>query len=124
MGILDRYRELSPPDSELGSVVNNLHHILNTKAGYYPIMREFGLSDLSMASERTAALRLVAQDILRNIRQYEPRLQVESLSTQGRGADFLMRIEVRGRLRGRPQRLLILFHQIYGGCEVRSLHVD
>jgi type VI secretion system lysozyme-like protein len=124
MAILDRYRELTQPEGEVHSVVENLRHVLNNKAGYYSIDATFGLSDLAATRDRTQALRRLAQEIRDNIRRYEPRLQIDSLITQGRGPDFLLRMELRGTLRGRPQRLLISFHQLYAHCEVRALHVE
>jgi len=124
MGILDRYRELSQKEGEVFSVVENLRHILNTKAGYYLIDDGFGLSCQAESRDRTAVLRKIAEEILANIRKYEPRFVVDSLSTQGRSADFFVRMELRGKLCGRPQRLLVLYHQIYASCEVRALHVE
>lgn len=124
MGILDRYREVPPRDSELASVIENLRHVLNSKAGFHPIRDDFGLSDVGAIRDRTSALHRLAQEILDNIRRYEPRLTVESLITQGRGPDFWLRLELRGHLSGRPQRLLIRFNQIYASCDVRALHVE
>jgi predicted component of type VI protein secretion system len=124
MGLLERYRELPRPASELQSVVENLRHLLNTHAGFYPILRDLGLGDLTLARDATSALLQLSAEVLHNIRLYEPRFQVEALVAQGRSPDFWLRLELRGTLHGRPQRLLVRFHQIYGNCDVRAVHVE
>ncbi len=124
MGILDRYREIARPDGEVYSIVENLRHILNNKAGFYPILTDFGITDLAATTDRKLAIRRLAEEVLANIRKYEPRLAVDSIQAKGRSPDFWLRMELRGRLNGRPQRLLLLFNQIYMNCDVKVLHVD
>lgn len=91
-----------PPDRQLAaSIVQHLTRLLNTRAGSVPIDAQYGLSDMSniAGSFSVGTPEALSETILRQVGQYEPRLQQCRITVSSERRDVIaLRFELSGLL--------------------------
>lgn len=107
MGLLLRPRDRRQHRSSLPSVLANLTHILQSRAGFSWFDENFGLEDYR-AGERDLIPRLSA-DIVDNVTRYEPRLYEPTLQALTQASGGELRFELRAMLDGQPFRVELRF---------------
>ena len=122
MGFFNRFRELPQGNSELDSVLENLHHLLNAREGYSSVIRDYGLGQLYAQPDTIHAVRSLLREILDDIAQFEPRLKVSSLETKGRDSNMKLHLELIGLVGGIRYLFKLKFDQIYNQFSVDSAH--
>ncbi len=122
MGFFNRFRELPQGNSELDSVLENLHHLLNAREGYSSVIRDYGLGQLYAQPDTIHAVRSLLREILDDIAQFEPRLKVSSLETKGRDSNMKLHLELIGLVGGIRYLFKVKFDQIYNQFSVDSAH--
>ena len=122
MGFFNRFRELPQGNSELDSVLENLHHLLNAREGYSSVIRDYGLGQLYAQPDTIHAVRSLLREILDDIAQFEPRLKVSSLETKGRDSNMKLHLELIGIVGGVRYLFKLRFEQIYNQFSVDSAH--
>lgn len=122
MGFFNRFRELPQGSSELDSVLENLHHLLNAREGYSSVIRDYGLGQLYAQPDTIHAVRSLLREILDDIAQFEPRLKVSSLETKGRDSNMKLHLELIGIVGGIRYLFKVKFDQIYNQFSVDSAH--
>ena len=122
MGFFNRFRELSQGNSELDSVLENLHHLLNAREGYSSVIRDYGLGRYYAQPDTIHAVRTLLREILDDIAQFEPRLKVSSLETKGRDSSMKLHLELIGIVGGVRYLFKVKFDQIYNQFSVDSAH--
>ncbi len=122
MGFFNRFRELPQGNSELDSVLENLHHLLNAREGYSSVIRDYGLGQLYAQPDTIHAVRSLLREILDDIAQFEPRLKVSSLETKGRDSNMKLHLELIGLVGGIRYLFKVRFDQIYNQFSVDSAH--
>lgn len=122
MGFFNRFRELPQGNSELDSVLENLHHLLNAREGYSSVIRDYGLGQLYAQPDTIHAVRSLLREILDDIAQFEPRLKVSSLETKGRDSNMKLHLELIGIVGGVRYLFKLRFDQIYNQFSVDSAH--
>ncbi len=122
MGFFNRFRELPQGNSELDSVLENLHHLLNAREGYSSVIRDYGLGQLYAQPDTIHAVRSLLREILDDIAQFEPRLKVSSLETKGRDSNMKLHLELIGIVGGIRYLFKVKFDQIYNQFSVDSAH--
>ena len=122
MGFFNRFRELPQGNSELDSVLENLHHLLNAREGYSSVIRDYGLGQLYAQPDTIHAVRSLLREILDDIAQFEPRLKVSSLETKGRDSNMKLHLELIGVVGGIRYLFKVRFDQIYNQFSVDSAH--
>jgi predicted component of type VI protein secretion system len=124
LSFLNRFMEAAPVDDTLRSVIRNLLYLLNSRPGYGSQLREFGLGDYLAQQGKRATQWTVLREIQDGIAAYEPRLQVQELSTGGRDAELWLLIHLRGKLLLRSGvrscLLRLRFHLPSGAVQVES----
>jgi predicted component of type VI protein secretion system len=122
VGFFNRFRELPQGNSELDSVLENLHHLLNAREGYSSVIRDYGLGQLYAQPDTIHAVRSLLREILDDIAQFEPRLKVSSLETKGRDSNMKLHLELIGIVGGIRYLFKVKFDQIYNQFSVDSAH--
>jgi len=122
VGFFNRFRELPQGNSELDSVLENLHHLLNAREGYSSVIRDYGLGQLYAQPDTIHAVRSLLREILDDIAQFEPRLKVSSLETKGRDSNMKLHLELIGLVGGIRYLFKLKFDQIYNQFSVDSAH--
>jgi len=122
VGFFNRFRELPQGNSELDSVLENLHHLLNAREGYSSVIRDYGLGQLYAQPDTIHAVRSLLREILDDIAQFEPRLKVSSLETKGRDSNMKLHLELIGVVGGIRYLFKVRFDQIYNQFSVDSAH--
>lgn len=81
----------------MDSVLANLQFILNSRQGCCETRDDFGLSDFNGVAENfRSSIALVARDVERQIRQFEPRLRnvfVRTIEDKSRPLDLVFHID-------------------------------
>jgi len=122
VGFFNRFRELPQGNSELDSVLENLHHLLNAREGYSSVIRDYGLGRYYAQPDTIHAVRTLLREILDDIAQFEPRLKVSSLETKGRDSNMKLHLELIGIVGGVRYLFKVKFDQIYNQFSVDSAH--
>ena len=125
MSFLNRFLPDRPQDAELASVVRNLGHMLQARAGFSSPLVAFGLSDYHEQQGVTATLTTIMKEIVADIGRFEPRLRVRELRLVGRDPDlrlhFLLLGELRQKERSSACRILIVFDPVLGGFAAHAV---
>lgn len=135
MSFLNRFLPTKPIDDTLASVVRNLLHILNAKAGYGSPLCDFGLGEYYAQLSSQQSADAVMREIMAHASAYEPRLRVLGIRLLG-DRQLPLCFELRGELseeRGRPLapryelvpcKLAIALYPNSGAVLVHPLNLD
>lgn len=118
MGFLNRYREIPHRGRVLDHIRENLHHILNSREGYGSPLHDFGLGQPDTHADSIGAAKQIMAEMIRDIHQFEPRLQGPTLRTTGRSPELKIQMELRARLAGRLVSFRLAYSPVYGGVDV------
>lgn len=118
MGFLNRYREIPHRGHALDHIRENLHHIFNSRRGYGSPLQGFGLGQPDAHADSVAAAKQVMAEMIRDIHQFEPRLQGPTLRTTGRSPDLKILMELRARHNGRIVAFRLSYSPVYSGVDV------
>ena len=71
------------PDSTVAEVLQNIQTILTTIKGEVPLDREFGISGEVIDMPMPRAQAVWSNEIFNQVKKYEPRARIESITFQG-----------------------------------------
>ncbi len=121
---MNRYRELPHRGRVLDHVCENLHHVLNSRRGYGSPIQDFGLDQPDPHADSVSAAKEILAEMVRDIYQFEPRLEDPILRTTGRSADLKILIELQAALHGKRVRFRLRYSPVYGGVDVEAVEND
>jgi type VI secretion system protein len=76
MALLRKLAGDTAEEDEVGSIIDNLNNMLNTKRGYGFFLQDFGLSDYHHLSSCDDIAEMITREIIENIERFEPRLKL------------------------------------------------
>lgn len=107
---LDRKKAASRSDDELGSIVDNLRALLNTRTGDAATVPDFGIPDFSdVVHNCPAAIQTLQRAIRATILTYETRLKNVSVRYTPDEDLLVLKFEITAQLSGQRTRGLLKF---------------
>ncbi|WP_035240842.1 GPW/gp25 family protein [Desulfobacter vibrioformis] len=103
-------RKLSPNKYE--DIIQNLNHILNTKKEYGGVLRDFGIRDLNEFNNKEGIIKIVMDEVVRNIQAYEPRLTVQEIESVDSHSLFQLSFKIRCMVKDEKKSLNMVFDSI------------
>jgi len=123
MALFRNYTDAQPADNNqtlIKSIVENLNHVLNTKKGYGSFLADFGIRDMNEYSSRDQLAVAIMHEVRGNIEQYEPRLQILSISIEDNKDPFRISFKIECRLKNTQQALLMEFNSVYNDFRIMN----
>jgi len=124
VGFMNRYREIPHRGRVIDHVAENLHHIFNSRRGYGSPIQSFGLDQPDPHTDSLGAAKEILAEMIRDLHQFEPRLDGPTLRTTGRSLDLKILIELRAQLHGKLVRFRLRYSPVYGGVDVEAAEDD
>lgn len=103
-------RKLSTDDYE--DIIQNLNNILNTKKDFGSMLKDFGIRDLNEFNNKEGIIRIVMEEVVKNIETYEPRLTVRDIESVDSKSLFQLSFKIRCVLKDEPRSLNMVFDSI------------
>lgn len=107
-------------DQDLQSIIENLNNVLNTKRGYGSFLEGYGIRDMNEYSSRDHLALAIMDEVAYNIEQYEPRLQLVSISLEDNDDPFRIAFKIECRVKETEQSLVMEFDSVYNGFYIRN----
>jgi len=82
--------------SEIGSVIDNLNAVLNTKKGFGFWLEGFGIGDYNEYRARKKIVASLIDEIKNNIATFEPRVRIEDIHEVVSDTPFRIRFQMKG----------------------------
>ncbi|WP_300671471.1 type VI secretion system baseplate subunit TssE [Desulfoluna sp.] len=108
-------------DAGLRSVIDNLNHILNTRQGFGSFLKGYGIRDMNEYSSRDHLSAAVMEEVRFNIEQYEPRLEVMSISIENDDDPFRISFRIECNVKETRESLLMEFNSVNKNLNVKSV---
>lgn len=110
MGILQRYGKSSmlTDDDRTKYILTNVKNILNSSQGYSSFMPSFGMADVSSLTSREDILRVVSEEIRRNIEEFEPEIDVISITEKAVEEQARLDLTLDCFLRDQPRKIQLV----------------
>lgn len=107
MGLLQRYGKGSviTDDEKIKYILINIKNILNSSQEYSSFMPYFGMTDVSSYTSREDILRVVSEDIRRNIERFEPEIDVISITEKNAEEQSRLNLTLECFLRDEPRKI-------------------
>lgn len=114
------YGKLSgnPDEPALESIARNLEAVLNAKRGHAGAVEVFGIGGYDGTYATKPFIGALTQEMLEQVKRYEPRLTEPQLTLMGRDRAMWVRFRLSGRCHGEPCSFAILFHSILRSVRV------
>ena len=93
-------------------IIDNLNNILNTKKDYGSLIKDFGIRDLNEFNNKEGIIKIVVEEVLRNIETYEPRLVVKEIESVDSDALFQLSFKIRCMVKDEKRSLDMVFDSI------------
>jgi type VI secretion system protein len=103
-------RKLSPDKYE--DIIQNLNNILNTKNCYGSILEDYGIRDLNEFNSKEGIIKIVMEEVIRNIETYEPRLTVDDIQSVDSKSLFQLSFEIKCTVKDEKKSLNMVFDSI------------
>ncbi|MCG8618728.1 MAG: type VI secretion system baseplate subunit TssE [Desulfobacterales bacterium] len=103
-------RKLSTDTYE--DIIVNLNNILNTKKNYGSLLEDFGIRDLNEFNNKEGIIKIVMQEVVKNIETYEPRLTVQEIESVDSKSLFQLSFKIRCVLKDEKRSLNMVFDSI------------
>ena len=103
-------RKLSTDTYE--DIIVNLNNILNTKKNYGSLLEDFGIRDLNEFNNKEGIIKIVMQEVVKNIETYEPRLMVQEIESVDSKSLFQLSFKIRCVLKDEKRSLNMVFDSI------------
>ena len=114
----------SDAQGELAQVRQNLEAVLNTKEGYGYFIQGFGVGRYTEKFGTRELMKMLHEELLQSVRQFEPRLQELELELRGRDSGLWLHFVLTAMLNGAPCSLRLLFHTVSGQVRVEADEED
>ena len=108
----------------LAQVRQNLEAVLNTKEGYGYFIQGFGLGRYTEKYGTRELMKMLHEELLQSVRQFEPRLQELELELRGQDSGLWLHFMLTGVFEGAPCSLRLLFHTVSGQVRVEEDEED
>ncbi len=105
---------------ELSQVRQNLEAVLNTKEGYGYFVQGFGVGRYTEKFGTRELMKMLTEELLSSVRQFEPRLQEPELELRGRDSGLWLHFVLTSKLNDVPCTLRLLFHTVSGQVRVEE----
>lgn len=116
----DRSSTPGRSDQDLQGIIENLNNVLNTKKGYGSFLEGYGIRDMNEYSSRDHLALAIIDEVTYNIEQYEPRLQLVSISLEDNDDPFRIAFKIECRVKETEQSLFMEFDSVYNGFYIRN----
>lgn len=93
-------------------IVENLNHILNTKRGYGSVLEDYGIRDLNEFSDKNGMAKIIVDEVIRCITQYEPRVEVIQVDKQAGGGLFQLSFTIQCVIQETRQTMNMVFDTV------------
>ncbi|MCG8683535.1 MAG: type VI secretion system baseplate subunit TssE [Desulfobacterales bacterium] len=103
-------RKLAPERYE--DIIQNLNNILNTKKDYGAILKDYGIRDLNEFNNKEGIIKIVMEEVLRNIETYEPRLSVKEIESVDSNSLFQLSFKIKCMVKDEKRSLNMVFDSI------------
>ncbi len=103
-------RKLSPDKYE--DIIQNLNNILNTKNCYGSILEDYGIRDLNEFNSKEGIIKIVMEEVIRNIETYEPRLTVDDIESVDSKSLFQLSFKIKCTVKDEKKSLNMVFDSI------------
>ncbi len=103
-------RKLSPDKYE--DIIQNLNNILNTKNSYGSILEDYGIRDLNEFNSKEGIIKIVMEEVIRNIETYEPRLTVDDIESVDSKSLFQLSFKIKCTVKDEKKSLNMVFDSI------------
>ena len=105
-------------DNQIGSIIDNLNHVLNTSRGYGYFLDDFGLSDYKYLGTREDIERAIIAEVSENIQRFEPRVILKRIESIQDGKLFRLAFRIDCMLLNSPRALTLFLDPAQPGCRV------
>ena len=103
-------RKLSTDKYE--DIIQNLNNILNTKNSYGSILEDYGIRDLNEFNSKEGIIKIVMEEVIRNIETYEPRLSVQEIESVDSQSLFQLSFKIKCTVKDEKKSLNMVFDSI------------
>ena len=107
-------------EADLQNILENLNNVLNTKKGYGSFLEGYGIRDMNEYSSREHLSAAIMDEVTLNIDQYEPRLQLVSISVEDTDDPFRIAFKIECRVRETAQALFMEFDSVYNDFNIKT----
>ena len=110
----------SREDQDIHSIIENLNNVLNTKKGYGSFLKGYGIRDMNEYSSRDHLATAIMDEVTYNIEQYEPRLQLISMSLEENDDPFRISFKIECKVRETAKSLFMELDSVYNDFYIRN----
>ena len=107
-------------DHDFQSIIENLNNVLNTKKDYGSFLKTYGIRDMNEYSSRDHLAAAIMEEVACNIKQYEQRLQLISISIEDNNDPFRISFKIKCRVKETEQSLFMEFGSVYNDFYIRN----
>ncbi|MEH0021065.1 MAG: type VI secretion system baseplate subunit TssE [Desulfobacter sp.] len=93
-------------------IIENLNNILNTKKDYGALLEDFGIRDLNEFNSKEGIIKIVMEEVVRNIETYEPRLIVQEIESVDSQSLFQLSFKIKCTVKDEKRSLNMVFDSI------------
>jgi len=104
----------------LEHVIRNIEAVLNTKEGFGYFRRDFGLGDYTAKFGGRDMMKVLAEEILEEVENHEPRISGVKLELQGKDNALNLNFVLTGVVNDEPCKLRLRFHTVSGQVQVEE----
>jgi predicted component of type VI protein secretion system len=102
----------------IDAIARNLEAVLNAKQGYSGMVEVFGLGRYDAHHADKALLGALSDEMIEQVRRYEPRLREPKLTLVGKDRGLWVRFSLSGRYGEETRRFAVLFHSVFRNVRV------
>jgi type VI secretion system lysozyme-like protein len=116
----DRTPGMKSIDPYLTSIVENLNNILNTKKDYGSFLANLGIRDMNEYRSRDDISNVLIEDVKKNIKDYEPRVELVDITPQKTEMSFVLSFKIECIVRNNTESLRMVFDTFFNKFHINK----
>ena len=116
----DRTPGMKSIDPYLASIVENMNNILNTKKDYGSFLANLGIRDLNEYRSRDDISNVLMEDVKKNIKDYEPRVELVDITPQKTEMSFVLSFKIECIVRNNTESLRMVFDTFFNKFNINK----
>jgi predicted component of type VI protein secretion system len=104
-------RKISSENHE--DIIQNLNFILNTKKYYGSVLDNYGIRDLNEFYDREGIIKVVVEEVLENIKEFEPRIEIVNITNKDSKNIFQLAFIIECRVLNTKKSLNMVFDTVF-----------
>lgn len=116
----DRTPGMKSIDPYLASIVENLNNILNTKRDYGSFLANLGIRDMNEYRSRDDISNVLIEDVKKNIKDYEPRVELVDITPQKTEMSFVLSFKIECIVRNNAESLRMVFDTFFNKFHINK----